>query len=178
MQSPQSADELLLGSNLVAAFEARAVAQGPAKAYTWLRSDASEEASLSYEQLRGRARALCVALHRTWGVPEQARVMLIYPPGLDLLVAFFGCQFAAVIAVPYYPPAIPMSPMPSTSERRILADGLAKVARIAASCAPELMLSSAAYLRLKWLSSKVRAPTLSGLITHSMSSTVRDRQVV
>jgi len=28
-------------------------------------------------------------------------------------VGFFGCQYAAVIAVPYYPPVIPMSPMPS-----------------------------------------------------------------
>ena len=150
-----AADAPLLGSSIVDLFESRAATLGALRLYTWLRTDGSEEASLSYEQMRERAHAVCVALRRPWAVPEQGRVMLIYPPGLELLVAFFGCQYAAVIAVPYYPPAIPASAMPPASARRLLSDGLAKVGRIAASCRPTLFLSTATYIRLKWLSSKV-----------------------
>ena len=32
------------------------------------------------------------------------RALLIYPPGLDYIAAFFGCLYAGVIAVPAYPP--------------------------------------------------------------------------
>ncbi len=30
--------------------------------------------------------------------------MLLYPPGIDFLVGFFGCLYAGVVAVPAYPP--------------------------------------------------------------------------
>lgn len=32
------------------------------------------------------------------------RVLLLYPPGIDYIVAFYGCLMAGVIAVPLYPP--------------------------------------------------------------------------
>lgn len=32
------------------------------------------------------------------------RALLLYPPGLDYIASFFGCQFAGVVAVPVYPP--------------------------------------------------------------------------
>ncbi|MCP4327281.1 MAG: fatty acyl-AMP ligase, partial [Alphaproteobacteria bacterium] len=32
------------------------------------------------------------------------RALLLYPPGLDYVAAFFGCLYAGVIAVPAYPP--------------------------------------------------------------------------
>lgn len=35
---------------------------------------------------------------------EEERVVLLYPPGLDFLAAFFGCLYAGAIAVPAYPP--------------------------------------------------------------------------
>ncbi|NEQ48313.1 MAG: amino acid adenylation domain-containing protein [Leptolyngbya sp. SIOISBB] len=35
---------------------------------------------------------------------EGERALLLYPPGLEYLVAFFGCLYAGVIAVPAYPP--------------------------------------------------------------------------
>ncbi|MBC7978497.1 MAG: AMP-binding protein, partial [Myxococcales bacterium] len=33
-----------------------------------------------------------------------ARVLLLYPPGLEYIEAFFGCLYAGAIAVPAYPP--------------------------------------------------------------------------
>ena len=32
------------------------------------------------------------------------RALLLYPPGLDFIEAFFGCHYASVIPVPAYPP--------------------------------------------------------------------------
>ena len=32
------------------------------------------------------------------------RALLLYPPGLDFITAFFGCLYGGVIAVPVYPP--------------------------------------------------------------------------
>jgi len=107
---------------------------------------------LSFGELCAQARAVCCALRR-WNVQTGARVLLVYPPGLEFLVGFFGCQYAAVTAVPYYPPAIPSRLPPSDVERRLYADGLAKLSRIVADCSPALLLSTKAYLRAKWFSS-------------------------
>ena len=32
--------------------------------------------------------------------------MLLYPPGLDYIAAFYGCLYAGVTAVPAYPPRL------------------------------------------------------------------------
>lgn len=35
---------------------------------------------------------------------QGERALLLYPPGLEFITAFFGCLYASVIAVPAYPP--------------------------------------------------------------------------
>src|SRR5207237_1048391 len=32
------------------------------------------------------------------------RILLLYPPGLEFIAAFFGCLYAGMVAVPAYPP--------------------------------------------------------------------------
>ncbi len=54
---------------------------------------------LTYAELDGRARSLAVRLHRSSIGPGE-RALLLYPAGLDFLVAFFGCLYAGVVAVP------------------------------------------------------------------------------
>ncbi len=44
-----AADAPLLGSSIVDLFESRAATLGTLRLYTWLRTDGSEVASLSYE---------------------------------------------------------------------------------------------------------------------------------
>ncbi|MEU1816313.1 aminotransferase class I/II-fold pyridoxal phosphate-dependent enzyme [Streptomyces roseifaciens] len=62
--------------------------------------DASE--SWSYGELDLRARTVAGRLLREnlGGRP----VLLLHPPGLDYIAAFFGCLYAGAIAVPAYPP--------------------------------------------------------------------------
>src|ERR1039458_8191613 len=61
-----------------------------------------DHASLTYTQLDQRARAIATHLQDT-GFAGQC-VLLVYPPGLDFITAFFGCLYAGCVAVPTYPP--------------------------------------------------------------------------
>ncbi|ABX04499.1 fatty acyl-AMP ligase [Herpetosiphon sp.] len=58
--------------------------------------------SLSYGLLAQRCQAIAAVLQRVTKPGDRA--LLLYPPGLGYVEAFFGCLFAGVIAVPAYPP--------------------------------------------------------------------------
>lgn len=62
----------------------------------------AEQARLTYSQLDRRARAIAARL-QDMGFAGQC-VLLVYPPGLDFITAFFGCLYAGCVAVPTYPP--------------------------------------------------------------------------
>jgi 8-amino-7-oxononanoate synthase/acyl carrier protein len=61
-----------------------------------------EETSLTYEQFDGHARAIAARLVDLGMTGERA--LLLYPPGLEFIVAWFGCLYAGVVAVPAFPP--------------------------------------------------------------------------
>jgi 8-amino-7-oxononanoate synthase/acyl carrier protein len=62
----------------------------------------AEETSLTYEQFDRHARAIAARLADLKLTGERA--LLLYPPGLEFIVAWFGCLYAGVVAVPAYPP--------------------------------------------------------------------------
>ncbi len=72
------------------------------RAYTYLRDGETDEQWLDYHELDRRARGIAAWLQSYGAAGERA--LLLYPPGLDYLAAFFGCLYAGVIAVPAYPP--------------------------------------------------------------------------
>ena len=67
------------------------------------------EIHLSAGELDRRARAVAAELQGL-GLANQ-RALLLYPPGLDFLTAFFGCLYAGVVAVPAHLPRV-NRPMP------------------------------------------------------------------
>lgn len=71
-------------------------------AYVFLTDGESEACELTYGELDRRARAIAALLQSLGGSGERA--ILLYPPGLEYIAAFFGCLYAEVIAVPAYPP--------------------------------------------------------------------------
>lgn len=81
----------------------RRAAEQPAQiAYTFL--DGNQELNLSYRQLELEVRALAGYLQALNLVGQRA--LLLYPPGLDYVVAFLACLYGGVVAVPAYPPDI------------------------------------------------------------------------
>ena len=72
------------------------------QAFTFLQDGESESAVWTYQDLDRRSRS--IAAHLQAKQLAGARALLLYPPGLDYLAAFFGCLYAGVVAVPAYPP--------------------------------------------------------------------------
>ncbi|MEV4411511.1 fatty acyl-AMP ligase [Catellatospora sp. NPDC049609] len=68
------------------------------RAYVFLNEDEAEEAVLTYAELHRRA--LAVAERLTALCAPGDRALLLFPPGLDFIVGYFGCLLAGVIAVP------------------------------------------------------------------------------
>jgi myxalamid-type polyketide synthase MxaB len=91
-------------STVVDLLRARARDAPERTAYGFLVDGEGQELRWSYGQLDERARAVAARLRRL-GVAEGDRVLLLLPPGLDYLAAFFGSLYSGAIAVPAYPPA-------------------------------------------------------------------------
>jgi acyl-CoA synthetase (AMP-forming)/AMP-acid ligase II len=80
----------------------RAEHQGERSAYQFLVDGETQAIGLSYKELDLRSRTIAAYL-QLFCVPGE-RVLLLYPPGLEYIAAFFGCLYAGAIAVPAYPP--------------------------------------------------------------------------
>ncbi|MDZ8264154.1 non-ribosomal peptide synthetase [Nostoc sp. ChiQUE01b] len=72
------------------------------QAFTFLEDGETHELTLTYHELDRRSRAVAAQL-QALGLSGE-RAILLYPSGLDYLIAFFGCLYAGVVAVPAYPP--------------------------------------------------------------------------
>jgi acyl-CoA synthetase (AMP-forming)/AMP-acid ligase II len=84
--------------SLVELLRFRAEETGSSRAYSFLADVDDSELEVTYAELDARARAVAVALRDA--LPPDARVLLLYPPGLDFIAAFFGCVYAGITAVP------------------------------------------------------------------------------
>lgn len=80
----------------------RAAEQADATAYVLLDETGGPQESLTYGELH--ARALAVAGRLAARCRPGDRALLLLPHRLDFVVAFFGCLYAGVVAVPVPPP--------------------------------------------------------------------------
>ncbi|MDB5611694.1 MAG: LongchainfattyacidCoA ligase [Bradyrhizobium sp.] len=116
-------------SSLVTLLARRAEAQPDERAYIFLSDRAAEEAVITFRELHDAAQALAA---RLTGIARPGdRAILVFPPGLEFVIAFFGCLIAGVIAVPMMVP------------RRLSARDSS--AGIMADCEPAVALTSPAF---------------------------------
>ncbi len=108
----------------------RAALGGGKTAYTFLADGESASGSWTYAELAAQARAYASMLQAA-GV-GRGRILLLLPPGLDFVAAFYGCALAACVAVPAYPP----------QSRRMFA----RLRAIFADAEPAAVLTTAAIL--------------------------------
>jgi acyl-CoA synthetase (AMP-forming)/AMP-acid ligase II len=80
----------------------RAIDRPEQIAYKFLLDGESQEVSLTYAELDRKARAIATQLQALGSQGE--RILLLYPPSLNYVEAFFGCLYAGAIAIPAYPP--------------------------------------------------------------------------
>jgi acyl-CoA synthetase (AMP-forming)/AMP-acid ligase II len=141
-------------SSLVALLARRAESQPHERAYIFVSDRGAEEATLTFRQLHSAALALAARLAKIARPGDRA--ILVFPPGLEFLIAFFGCQIARVIAVPVM--------MPRRQSARDSSAG------IMANCEPVVALTSPAFatrtdLHARFLSEHIQWLTVD--LTHS-----------
>lgn len=137
------------GSTLIDLLCWRAQSQPKLVAYTFLVDGETEEERLTYSELDEQARSIGGWLQSQGAANE--RVLLLYPPGLSYIAAFFGCLYAGATAVPAYPPRLNHSLHRLQS---IVADAGAKFALTTAPILSKVkkMFESAPFLELmRWL---------------------------
>jgi acyl-CoA synthetase (AMP-forming)/AMP-acid ligase II len=80
----------------------RAADQADDRAYVFIGEDGQELEELTFGELDRRAALAGTSLAALAHPGERA--VLIYPPGLEFLIAFFACLYARIIPVPVAPP--------------------------------------------------------------------------
>lgn len=93
-----------LPSNLVELLRDRVQQHPDRLAFTFLQDGEVEAGQLTYAEVDHQARRIASQM-KEW-IDPLARVMLVYPyeAGLEFIVAFLGCLYAQVVAVPCHPP--------------------------------------------------------------------------
>jgi acyl-CoA synthetase (AMP-forming)/AMP-acid ligase II/alkylation response protein AidB-like acyl-CoA dehydrogenase/acyl carrier protein len=89
-------------STLADLLRQRALHQAQQVGWRFLQDGETDAATLTYAALDRQAQTIAAALQLAGLAGERA--LLLYPPGLDYIAAFFGCLYAGTIAVPAYPP--------------------------------------------------------------------------
>lgn len=115
--------------SLVALLARRAAEQADDRAYVFVSDRGTEEAALTFRQLRETATALAARLIAS--AQPGDRAILVFPPGIEFMVAFFGCLMAGIIAVPMM--------MPRRNSARDSS------AAILANCTPALALTTSTF---------------------------------
>ena len=73
--------------------------------YSYLDVNGDPIESYTYASFLQRAQAIAGHLQRDGRFAAGDRLLLAYPPGLEMICAFFGCVRAGLIPVPVYPPS-------------------------------------------------------------------------
>ena len=115
-------------SSLVAVLEHRAATQPLERALIFLTDRGAEDSVLTFRELHDAANA--VAKRLAVRAKPGDRALLVFPPGLEFVVAFFGCLIARVIEGPMMVP-----------RRQSARDSSAS---IMANCKPTVVLTTAA----------------------------------
>lgn len=117
-------------SHLAALARHWAATRGQARSHVFLGPENTELQTLTYAQLDLAAQRLAatLAVH----APHGARAVLMFPSGLEFVIAFFACHYAGLIPVPVVP-----------ARGRRMREAALSVLR---DCEPEVLLAPAEYL--------------------------------
>src|SRR5271156_6226527 len=102
--------------------------------YSYLDINGDPIESYTYASFLHRAQAIAGHLLKDGRFAAGDRLLLAYPPGLEMICAFFGCVRAGLIPVPVYPPSL-----------RGFQSALYKMVHIARDCQAAGVLTSRDY---------------------------------
>src|ERR1700677_2741769 len=146
--------------------------------YSYLDLNGNPIECYSYASFIKRTKAIADHLLKEGRFAAEDRLLLAYPPGLEMICAFFGCVRAGLIPVPVYPPT-----------SRGFQSALYKMVHIAKDCQATGILSSADYhasLKTNLARSGVAASGVDGdyisalpwIVTEEFVNTISDEPFV
>lgn len=148
-------------ATIVSVLRQRSVLHPDRKAFTFLVNGEDETGSLTYGELDTGARNIAMRL-RSLGL-QGRNILMFYPPGLDFILAFFGCLYSGTIPATAYPPRKNRS--------------VHRIRTIAADCEANSILTTGAIAR-SLERNFAEDPLLSGLPWHATDDwPVSDRSV-
>ncbi len=103
--------------------------------YSYIDVNGNPIRGYTYAEFLHRTKVIAGHLRKQHGFASQDRLLLAYPPGLEMICAFFGCVRAGLIPVPVYPPS-----------SRGFQSALYKMVHIAKDCQAAGILTSKEYL--------------------------------
>src|SRR5246127_2837303 len=103
--------------------------------YSYIDVNGDQIQGYTYESFLHRTKVIAGHLRKEHGFTSQDRLLLAYPPGLEMICAFFGCVRAGLIPVPVYPPS-----------SRGFQSAFHKMVHIAKDCQASGILTSTDYL--------------------------------
>eukprot|EP00300_Choanocystis_sp_HF-7_P002668 c12019_g1_i1.p1 GENE.c12019_g1_i1~~c12019_g1_i1.p1 ORF type:complete len:1765 (-),score=394.92 c12019_g1_i1:39-5249(-) len=107
----------------------------------WLDENAREVQNLTRGALVAEIHAVAHKLRHSLKVERGARVILMFPPGLEFICAFIGCLMAGVVAVPQYPIDIRTQ---SACEK-----GIIRLTAVVERCGAQVCLTTTSYNRAR-----------------------------
>jgi amino acid adenylation domain-containing protein/non-ribosomal peptide synthase protein (TIGR01720 family) len=151
----------------------RAGQQPEQRAYTFLTDGEAQETHVTYAELDRQARSIAALMQSAGAAGERA--LLLYPPGLEYVAAFFGCLYAGAVAVPAYPPDPARLERTLPRLRTILQDAsprLVLTTTMIAGFATALAAQDAAFGKPEWLATDALPAELAeGWRTPDLSQT-------
>lgn len=89
--------------NFIDILKFRSIQQPNDVAYHFLSDDGMLFDEINYQQLFQKAAKLAAYLQEN--DMQGKRIVLLFPPGIDYIIAFFGCMLAGSVSIPLYPPS-------------------------------------------------------------------------
>jgi amino acid adenylation domain-containing protein/natural product biosynthesis luciferase-like monooxygenase protein len=120
--------------------------------FTYLDDGERAETCVTYAELDTKARAVAAMLQASFA--PGARIVLLYPPGIDYVAAFFGCLYGGFVAVPAYPPDPSRLNRTLPRLQAIISDARAEVVlttSMIAGMAEMLAVSAPDLAKLRWI---------------------------
>ena len=100
--SDSSTETIVDFPSMVDVLRWRAANQPDQVAFTYLPNGEEDETHVTYGDLDNGAQTIAARLQASY--PIGTRALLLYPPGIEFVKAFFGCLYAGLIAIPANPP--------------------------------------------------------------------------
>eukprot|EP00939_MAST-03C_sp_MAST-3C-sp1_P001284 g1284.t1 len=98
--------DVVKGELLLTRFRRWVAVQPDKKLFTYIDKKGKEIAGYTYDEWSKKTHRLAqwMLTDKSLNLRRGDRVLLVYPPSIDFMIAFFACLIAGIIAVPVYPP--------------------------------------------------------------------------